>query len=239
MFNAPQISFVGNLVDDPELRFTPSGAAVANMRFAITPRIKKNDEYIDGETVWLSGSVWRDMAENVAETLQKGSRVIVRGSLTCRSYETREGDKRVSWEVEIDDIGPDLRHATAKISKVSRAGGAQGGQNAAQGASAPPPNPFAQPQQSQPPSVQQGPPSAPPQQPPQQPPAQQPPAYKVGDIANGWQLQADGSWKPAAQQAQTSTNANPTNPTGQAPVAQSDPWQTPPAQQPQVDEPPF
>lgn len=240
MFNAPEIHFVGNLVDDPELRFTPSGAAVANMRFAITPRIKKNDQYEDGETVWLSGSVWRQQAENVADTLTKGMRVIVVGQLTCRSYETRDGEKRVSWEVEIEHIGPDLRNATARVNKVNRSegGGQQGSQTGQNAASQPPANPFAGGQQGAPaqnaPQGQQGPPSAPPtQQPPSAPPSQPPaPQYAVGDVHNGWQLQADGSWTPA-----------PTNPvTGQQAQAQagqqgqqSDPWQTPPAQDP----PPF
>lgn len=137
MVGEPQINMVGNLVADPELRFTPSGVAAASVRIAVTPRSRDNatGEWKDGETVWLSGTVWRQYAENVAESLQKGARVIVIGRLKQRSYETREGEKRTVYEVDIDDIGPALRYATAKIQKTSRgssadapaAGGAGGG----------------------------------------------------------------------------------------------------------------
>ena len=122
MVGEPQITLVGNLVADPELRFTPSGVAAASLRIAITPRARDNStgEWRDGETVWLSGTVWRQYAENVAESLSKGSRVIVVGRLKQRSYETREGEKRTVYEVDIDDIGPALRYATAKIQKTSR-----------------------------------------------------------------------------------------------------------------------
>lgn len=122
MVGEPQINMVGNLVADPELRFTPSGVAAASLRIAVTPRSRDNatGEWKDGETVWLSGTVWRQYAENVAESLTKGTRVIVIGRLKQRSYETREGEKRTVYEVDIDDIGPALRYATAKIQKTSR-----------------------------------------------------------------------------------------------------------------------
>jgi single-strand DNA-binding protein len=125
MVGEPQINMVGNLVADPELRFTPSGVAAASVRIAVTPRMRDNStgEWKDGETVWLSGTVWRQYAENVAESLTKGTRVIVIGRLKQRSYETREGEKRTVYEVEIDDIGPALRYATAKIQKASRSAG--------------------------------------------------------------------------------------------------------------------
>jgi single-strand DNA-binding protein len=122
MVGEPQINMVGNLVADPELRFTPSGVAAASVRIAVTPRSRDNatGEWKDGETVWLSGTVWRQYAENVAESLTKGTRVIVIGRLKQRSYETREGEKRTVYEVDIDDIGPALRYATAKIQRTSR-----------------------------------------------------------------------------------------------------------------------
>ena len=120
-----QITVVGNLVDDPELRFTPSGAAVANFRIASTPRTfdRQSNEWKDGEALFLSCSVWRQAAENVAESLQKGMRVVVQGNLRSRQYETREGEKRTVIELEVDEIGPSLRYATAKVQKMSRSGG--------------------------------------------------------------------------------------------------------------------
>lgn len=123
-----QITLVGNLVDDPELRFTPSGQAVAKFRVASTPRYRDNQtgEWKDGETLFLTCNVWRQAAENVAETLQRGMRVIVQGRLRQRSYETREGEKRTVYEVEADDVGPSLRMATAKVNKTSRSGGGGG-----------------------------------------------------------------------------------------------------------------
>lgn len=123
------ITVVGNLVADPELRFTPSGAAVANFRVASTPRTfdRQTNEWKDGEALFLSCSAWRDMAENVAESLQRGSRIIVSGRLRSRSYETKEGEKRTVIELEVDEIGPSLRYATAKVSKTSRGGGGGGG----------------------------------------------------------------------------------------------------------------
>jgi single-strand DNA-binding protein len=119
------ITLVGNLVDDPELRFTPSGAAVAKFRIASTPRFldKQTNEWKDGESLFLSCNVRRQAAENVAETLQRGMRVIVQGRLKQRSYETKEGEKRTVFEVEVDEVGPSLRNATAKITKAQRGGG--------------------------------------------------------------------------------------------------------------------
>lgn len=125
------ITIVGNLVDDPELRFTASGVAVANFRVASTPRAfdRQSNEWKDGESLFLSCSVWRQYAENVAESLTKGTRVIVSGRLKQRSYETNSGEKRTVFEIDVEDVGPALRSATAKVSKVSRsgAGGSGGG----------------------------------------------------------------------------------------------------------------
>ena len=134
------ITLVGNLVDDPELRFTPSGAAVANFRMASTPRTydRQSGEWKDGDSLFLTCSVWRQAAENVAESLQKGMRVIVSGRLKQRSYETREGEKRTVFEVDVDEVGPSLRSATAKVAKTQRsgAGGAGFGGGQSQPASA-------------------------------------------------------------------------------------------------------
>ena len=123
------ITVIGNLTDDPELRFTPSGAAVAKFRIASTPRTldRASGEWKDGEPLFLACSVWRQAAENVAESLQRGSRVIVSGRLRQRSYETREGEKRTVIELEVDEIGPSLRYATAKVQKMSRSSGGGGG----------------------------------------------------------------------------------------------------------------
>ena len=123
------ITVVGNLTDDPELRFTPSGAAVAKFRIASTPRTldRQSGEWKDGEPLFLACNIWRDAAEHVAESLQRGSRVIVQGRLRQRSYETREGEKRTVYELEVDEIGPSLRYATAKVQKMSRSGGGSGG----------------------------------------------------------------------------------------------------------------
>ncbi|WP_176738569.1 single-stranded DNA-binding protein [Micromonospora pallida] len=123
------ITVIGNLTDDPELRFTPSGAAVAKFRVASTPRFleKASGEWKDGEPLFLSCTVWRQVAEHVAESLQRGSRVIVSGRLRQRTYETREGEKRTVIELEVDEIGPSLRYATAKVQKMSRSGGGGGG----------------------------------------------------------------------------------------------------------------
>ena len=130
------ITVVGNLVDDPELRFTPSGAAVANFRIASTPRTfdKQSNEWKDGEALFLSCSIWRQAAENVAESLQKGMRVIVQGRLGQRSFETREGEKRTVIELEVDEIGPSMRYGVAKVQKAAR-GGDQRGVKPARGGS--------------------------------------------------------------------------------------------------------
>ncbi|EKU48440.1 MULTISPECIES: single-stranded DNA-binding protein [Brevibacterium] len=119
------ITVVGNLTSDPELRFTPNGAAVANFTVASTPRIfdRQSNEFKDGETLFLRCSVWREMGENVAESLQRGTRVIVQGRLKSRSFETKEGEKRTVMELDVDEVGPSLRRATAQVSKNERGGG--------------------------------------------------------------------------------------------------------------------
>jgi single-strand DNA-binding protein len=124
-----QITVVGNLVDDPELRFTPAGQPVARFRIASTPRFRDNatGEWKDGDSLFLTCNVWRQAAENVAESLQRGMRVIVSGRLRQRSYETKEGEKRTVYEVEVDDVGPSLRNASAKVNRANRSGGGQGG----------------------------------------------------------------------------------------------------------------
>lgn len=129
MAGETQITLVGNLVDDPELRFTPSGAAVANFRVASTPRVfdRQSGEWKDGEAMFLSCAVWRQYAENVAESLQRGMRVIVQGRLKQRSYETKEGEKRTVFEIDVEEVGPTLRYATAKVARTQRQGGGQGG----------------------------------------------------------------------------------------------------------------
>ena len=123
------ITMIGNLVDDPELRFTPSGHAVANFTVASTPRNfdKNTNEWKDGDTLYLRCSLWRQPAENVAESLTKGMRVILSGRLKQRSYDTKEGEKRTVFEVEVDEVGPSLRYATTKVTKTTRQGGAGGG----------------------------------------------------------------------------------------------------------------
>jgi len=129
MANDTTITVIGNLTDDPELRFTPSGAAVAKFRIASTPRFmdRQSGEWKDGEPLFLACTVWRQAAENVAESLVRGARVIVSGRLKQRSYETREGEKRTVIELEVDEIGPSLRYATAKVQKMSRSSGGGGG----------------------------------------------------------------------------------------------------------------
>ena len=124
------ITVIGNLTADPELRFTPSGAAVANFTVASTPRTfdRQSNEWKDGEALFLNCSVWRQAAENAAESLQRGMRVIVSGRLKARSYETREGEKRTVFEIDVDEVGPSLRYATAKVTKTTRSGGSGGGQ---------------------------------------------------------------------------------------------------------------
>ncbi len=122
------ITVVGNLTGDPELRFTPSGAAVANFTIASTPRSfdKNSNEWKDGDTLFLNCSIWRQAAENVAESLQKGMRVVAQGRLKQRSYETREGEKRTVVELDVEEVGPSLKYATAKVARVQRSGGGGG-----------------------------------------------------------------------------------------------------------------
>jgi single-strand DNA-binding protein len=126
-----QITIAGNLVDDPELRFTPAGQAVARFRVASTPRFRDNatGEWKDGDSLFLTCNVWRQAAEHAAESLTRGMRVIVAGRLRQRSYETKEGEKRTVYEVEVDDVGPSLRNASAKVSRAARSNG-NGGQGA-------------------------------------------------------------------------------------------------------------
>jgi len=123
-----QITIAGNLVDDPQLRYTPTGQAVANFRIASTPRWqdRQSGEWKDGDSLFLSCNVWRQAAENVAESLQRGMRVIVQGRLRQRSYETKEGEKRTVYEIEVDEVGPSLRNASAKVTKSSRSTGGGG-----------------------------------------------------------------------------------------------------------------
>src|SRR4249919_4006472 len=122
------ITLVGNLTADPELRFTPSGAAVANFTVASTPRTfdRQTNEWRDGDAMFLNCAVWRQAAENVAESLQKGMRVIVQGRLRQRSYETREGERRTVVELDVEEVGPSLKYATAKVARVQRSGGGGG-----------------------------------------------------------------------------------------------------------------
>ncbi len=123
------ITVVGNITADPELRFTPSGAAVANFTVASTPRTfdKNSNEWKDGEALFLRCSVWRQAAENVAESLTRGTAVIVQGRLKQRSFETKEGEKRTVYELDVDEVGPSLKFATAKVTRASRSGGGGGG----------------------------------------------------------------------------------------------------------------
>ncbi len=142
------ITVVGNLTADPELRFTPSGAAVANFTVASTPRMfdRQANEWKDGDTLFLRCSLWREAAENVAESLTKGTRVIAQGRLVQRSYETREGEKRTVVELQVDEIGPSLRYASAKVTRTQRGGGGGfggGGGGAAAGGRAPADDPWA------------------------------------------------------------------------------------------------
>jgi single-strand DNA-binding protein len=128
MAGETQITVVGNLTADPELRFTPSGAAVANFTVASTPRTfdRQSNEWKDQETMFLNCSVWRQAAENAAESLQRGMRVIVQGRLKARSFETREGEKRTVFEIDVEEVGPSLKMATAKVTKTTRSGGGGG-----------------------------------------------------------------------------------------------------------------
>lgn len=123
------LTVIGNAVGDPELRFTPSGAAVANWTVASTPRTfdKQKNEWVDGETLFLRCSAWREMAENVAESIQKGMRIIVQGRLKSRTYETKDGEKRTVTELDVDEVGPSLRYASAKVNRNARGGGDSAG----------------------------------------------------------------------------------------------------------------
>ncbi|MDN5730685.1 MAG: single-stranded DNA-binding protein [Yaniella sp.] len=125
MAGEPYITVVGNLAGDPELRFTASGHAVANFTIAQTPRTRnqQSGEWVDDETLWVRASVWRDVAENVAESLTKGMRVVAHGRLKARSFETKEGQQRTNWELDVDEIGPSLRWATAQVNRTPRSGG--------------------------------------------------------------------------------------------------------------------
>ncbi|MGH3500843.1 MAG: single-stranded DNA-binding protein [Nocardioidaceae bacterium] len=139
------ITVVGNLTADPELRFTQSGAAVANFTVASTPRTfdRQSGEWKDGEALFLRCSIWRQAAENAAESLSRGMRVVVQGRLRQRSFETKEGEKRTVVELEVDEVGPSLRYATAKVNKVSRGGGGGGfGGGGGGGGSAPADDPW-------------------------------------------------------------------------------------------------
>lgn len=128
MFGDTQITIAGNLVDDPELRFTPAGQPVARFRIASTPRFRDNTtgEWKDGDSLFLTCNVWRQAAENVAESLTRGMRVIVSGRLRQRSYETKEGEKRTVYEIEADEVGPSLKSASAKVTKAARTGASSG-----------------------------------------------------------------------------------------------------------------
>lgn len=144
------ITLIGNLTADPELRFTPSGSAVANFTIASTPRVfdKQTNDWKDGEALFMRSSVWNEQAENVAETLTKGMRVIAQGRMRARSYDTKEGERRTVMELEVDDIGPALRFATATVTRSQRSGGGGGYQGGGGG--------FQQPQQGQGGGYQQG-----------------------------------------------------------------------------------
>jgi single-strand DNA-binding protein len=152
MANETIITVIGNLTNDPELRFTPSGSAVANFTIASTPRTfdTNSKEWKDGETLFLRAAVWREAAENVAESLTKGMRVIVSGRLKSRSYDTKEGEKRTVIELEVDEIGPSLKYANAKVNRTQRSGGqnstgGSGGNSQASGQSAAQEDPWATP----------------------------------------------------------------------------------------------
>jgi single-strand DNA-binding protein len=139
MSNETTLTIAGNLVDDPELRFTPSGQPVAKFRVASTPRYRDNatGEWKDGDSLFLTCNVWRQAAENVAESLTRGMRVIVTGRLRQRSYETKEGEKRTVYELEVDEVGPSLRNATGKVTKATRSSGNGGKEADPQASSAP------------------------------------------------------------------------------------------------------
>lgn len=141
------ITVIGNLTNDPELRFTPAGAAVANFTIASTPRTldRQTQQWVDGETLFIRSQVWREMAENAAESLTKGMRVIAQGFLKSRTYDTKEGEKRTVMEFEVQEIGPSLRYANAKVQRTQRSGGQGGQQGGGFGAQAPAEDPWATP----------------------------------------------------------------------------------------------
>lgn len=148
MSGEPPIVLIGNLTGDPELRFTPSGAAVANFTIACTPRTldRQSNEWKDGETLFIGCSVWRQVAENVAESLVRGSRVVVHGRLKARSYDDRDGNKRTVFECDVEEIGASMKYATVKITKTTRSGNDAGGFTGAnQGGGAPQNDPWASP----------------------------------------------------------------------------------------------
>lgn len=142
------ITIIGNLTADPELRFTPNGAAVANFTVATTPKVfnKQTNEWVDGDTMFLGCAVWRQYAEHVAESLTKGSRVIVTGRLKSRTFETREGEKRTVFEIDVDEVGPSLRYATAKVTRAAAGDGRTGAgwNNNSPGQAATAPDPWTQ-----------------------------------------------------------------------------------------------
>jgi len=181
------ITIVGNLTGDPELRFTPSGAAVANFTVASTPRVfdRNTQQWKDGDTLFMRCSIWREAAENVAESLVKGARVIAQGRLVQRSYETRDGEKRSPIELQVDEVGPSLRYASAKVTRNSRGqGGGFAGQDQGFVAPATGGDPFSGQMRQAAPA-----PQAAPAAPPQPAPAQSAPA------ASGYaQAQADDPW---------------------------------------------
>jgi single-strand DNA-binding protein len=138
MANENQVVIVGNLTDDPELRYTPAGAAVANFRVAVNRRTRdESGQWKDGETSFFRVNAWRSLAENVAESLTRGSRVVVTGRLRSRSWETQEGETRSAVEIEADEIGPSLRWATAKVEKTQRSSGGDWSENVSVGAGGP------------------------------------------------------------------------------------------------------
>ena len=139
------LTIIGNCVADPEMRFTPSGAAVANFVVASTPRLfdRQSNEWKDGETLFMRCSIWKDAAENVTESLTRGTRVIVTGRLKSRSYDTKEGEKRTVMELEVDEIGPSLKYATAKVDRTQRGSGNGGNQSTPARSSAPADDPWA------------------------------------------------------------------------------------------------
>lgn len=153
MSGEPLVTIVGNLGADPELRFTTSGAAVCNFSVASTPRVKMQgtDDWEDGTRTWFNCSVWREFAENVAESLSRGDRVIVQGYMSTREYENRDGVKGKSLELNVQAIGPDLRYATAKVTKASRSGGSTGRSQGSPAAATPAADPWATPAADEPP----------------------------------------------------------------------------------------